>query len=227
MSWIETIESYRFLDNKILNVLDLVSIVFRFIINLIVLWLIVNKIYFIKHKNTDYYFTFFIFNILVFFVCTMLSEVKLEIGFAFGIFALFSILRYRTTTLPVKEMTYLFAVVTTAVINALSNKKVSYVELAFVNSAIIFTLYYLDIIWFKNKPLVDIIVYEKIENIKPENKQLLIEDIAARTGWNVIDAEVSRINFLNDSARIIVYYRPVTGQIKTSEAYHYYNAPES
>jgi hypothetical protein len=226
MNWIDTIESLRFLDTKVIDIEDFLNISSRFLFNLFMLWLIVSKIYFPKHRNKDYYFTFYLFNILVFFVCLMLSDVKLEIGFAFGIFALFSILRYRTTTLPVKEMTYLFAVVTIGVINALSNKKVSYLELVFVNFAIIYALYYLDIKWFKKHPAVDMIVYEKIENIKPENRQKLMDDIAARTGWEVLHTEVSRVNFLNDSARITVYYKPKGDDDKTSQAYQYYNGPE-
>lgn len=202
----ETLESLRFLDIKLINVEDFLTLVVRYLFNLAVVVFIVRKIYYPIHRNKDYLFTFVIFNALVFFVCNLLMSVKLEMGFAFGLFALFSILRYRTITLPVKEMTYIFAVITVGVINAVSSKKVSYAELLTVNFMICAIIYYLDVLWLRKQLASKTLVYEKIENIRPENKAALIEDLRKRTGLDVQDASIDRINFMSDSARITLFY---------------------
>lgn len=206
MEIIEALEAWRFLDIKIIDVEDFTTLLVRFLFNLSVVFVIVRKIYFPIHRNKDYLFTFIIFNSLVFFVCNLLGSVKMELGFAFGLFALFSILRYRTVTLPVKEMTYIFAVITVAVINALSTKKVSYMELFLVNALIIGIIYYLDVVWFGKQLSSKTLFYEKIENIRPEMKDVLIEDLRQRTGLRVVDVDVTRINFLTDSARLTIHY---------------------
>ena len=203
---IEALEAWRFLDIKIIDVEDFLTLLVRFTFNLLVVFVIVRKIYYTIHRNKEYLLTFIIFNCLVFFVCNLLGSVKIELGFAFGLFALFSILRYRTVTLPVKEMTYIFAVITVGVINALSTKKVSYMELLMVNSLIIGIIYYLDVIWFGKQLSTKTLFYEKIENIHPERKSELIADLRERTGLKVVDVDVTRINFLTDSARLNIHY---------------------
>ncbi|MCB0517075.1 MAG: DUF4956 domain-containing protein [Chitinophagales bacterium] len=204
MEWIESI---KFFDIKLIDVQDLLNLVFRLLLDLTVTYIIVRKIYYPARKDKEYLFTFFIFNILVFFVCNLLGEMKLELGFAFGIFALFSILRYRTITLPVMEMTYLFCIIALAVIHAISNKKVSYAELLFTDLFIIGIIYYLQRIWIRKKLSVQVILYEKIENIVPENKHILLNDLKKRTGLDIRQVEISKINFLNDTARIKIYYQ--------------------
>lgn len=202
------LEQTRLFDIKLLDFDDFFGLLLRLVLNLIVLIIIVRYIYFPIRRDKDYFFTFFIFNVLTFFVCYLLSSVKLELGFAFGIFALFSLLRYRTNTLPVKEMTYLFAVIVLAVINSLSTKKVSYFELIFTNSVIAGLIFYLERVWFQFKGAIQVITYEKIENIKPQNRAQLIADLEDRTGLKIINVEINRINFLNDTARITINYEP-------------------
>ena len=207
-SILDLLESIRVFDIKIIDKEDFFNLLFRFSINLFIALSIIRGIYYPTRRDKEYFFTFMIFNTLTFFVCYLLSSVKLELGFAFGIFALFSLLRYRTNPLPVKEMTYLFAVIIIAVINALSTKKVSYFELCFTNFTIVALLYYLERIWLGFKGALQVITYEKIENIKPQNRHLLIEDLEERTGLKIIDVEINRINFLNDTARITINYDP-------------------
>jgi len=206
MEFIETLESYRFLDVKLINILDFVTLVFRYGFNLLIVYLIIQKIYYPIHRNDNYVFTFFILNTLVFFVCYLMSSVKLDIGFAFGLFALFSIMRYRTDTVPVKEMTYLFAIVAVAVVNSISTKKISYLELTFTNFAIAGFIYWVEKVWYSQQIGSQTLVYEKIENIKPENYDVLISDLEARTGLQINSCEISRINFLNDTARVRIHY---------------------
>lgn len=212
------LESIRILDIKILDAEDFSTLLFRFFLNFFVVILIVRYVYYPNRKDRDYFFTFIIFNVLTFFVCHLLSGMQLEMGFAFGIFALFSLLRYRTNPLPVKEMTYLFTVIVVAVINALSTRKVSYIELFFTNFLIFGLIFYLERIWFKFKGAIQVVTYEKIENIKPENKGKLIADLEERTGLNIIDVEVNKINFLNDTARISINYLPAEGNMMGESA---------
>ncbi len=128
-------------------------------------------------------------------------------GFALGLFAIFGILRYRTDTIPIKEMTYLFLMVGTAVINSLSDKTVSWSELVFANAIIIVITWYLERIWMQKKEGFMDIRYEKIELIHPDRRAELIEDIKKRTGLNVYRLSIDRINFMKDTAKIRVFYR--------------------
>jgi hypothetical protein len=148
-----------------------------------------------------------IFNTIVFLLCFLLGKVSVEMGFALGLFAIFGILRYRTDTIPIKEMTYLFLMVGTAVINSLSDKTVSWSELVFANAIIIVITWYLERIWMQKKEGFMDIRYEKIELIHPDRRAELIEDIKKRTGLNVYRLSIDRINFMKDTAKIRVFYR--------------------
>jgi hypothetical protein len=136
-----------------------------------------------------------------------LGNITINIGFAFGLFAVFAILRYRTDPIPIKEMTYLFIVITIGVINALSGAEVSYGELLFTNMALVGLTYFLETYWRKNLLVRITIEYEKIENIKPEKRDTLLADLKERTGLNIQSLEFRRMNFLRDTARIRIYYK--------------------
>ena len=108
---------------------------------------------------------------MVFFLCFLLENVKLELSFALGLFAIFGIIRYRTETIPIKEMTYLFVVVGLSVINALANKKISYAELLFANFAVVGLSYFFERIWLLQSTLKSkIILHEKIDMITAEKR---------------------------------------------------------
>ena len=128
-------------------------------------------------------------------------------GFAFGLFAVFGIIRYRTETIPFKEMTYLFIVIGLAMINALSNKKISHAEVLFVDIMIVASTFGIEAIWFNNHERSKLIVLEKIELIKPENEQLLISDLRNRTGLDVFRVSIGRVDFLKDTAEVKIYYK--------------------
>jgi len=203
---LEELEKIRFFGNQLIDVADLGELVFRFAINLLFIFIIIRLIFYPIYKQKQYLFTYFLFNITIFLVCILLSNVKLKIGFAFGLFAVFSILRYRTETIPIREMTYLFVIITMGVINALSSKKVSYAELLFTNVVIVFTIYGLERIWFQKKELIKDINYEKIELINPEKYDQLIKDLRERTGLDIHRVDIVSINFLRDTARLKIYY---------------------
>ncbi len=209
----QKLEETKIFDIKLMDAEDFGGLVLRFLFNFFITFILVRYIYYPVSKDRNYLFTFIIFNAIVFFVCYLLGGAKIEMGFAFGIFALFSILRYRTTTLPVKEMTYLFTVIAIAVINALSTKKVSYFELVFTNFAILGIIFIMDKMIFKFRGGFTTVVYEKIENIQPERREELMADLRDRTGLDIESIEVSRVNFMNDTARIKISYAPSENNI--------------
>jgi len=141
-------------------------------------------------------FTYFMFNSLIFFFASILGSITINMGFAFGLFAVFAILRYRTDPIPIKEMTYLFIVITIGVINALSGDEVSFGALLFTNTALVGLTYFLEKYWQNNLLASMNIDYEKIENVKPQNHEALLADLKERTGLNIQDFQFSRMNFL-------------------------------
>ena len=187
---------------------DLINLMIRFGFNLTIAFIIIKLIYQRNRPNNlDFVFTYFMFNSLIFFFAFLLSSITINMGFAFGLFAVFAILRYRTDPIPIKEMTYLFIVITIGVINALSGAEVSYAVLLFTNITLVILTYFLERYWQKNLLLRMNIEYEKIENIKPENRDILLADLKERTGLNIQSLEFRRMNFLRDTARIRIYYK--------------------
>lgn len=190
----------------LLDVEDFRELVFRFSINFLVAFVVIRMLYYPAAKRKDYLFTYFIFNMLIFFVSFLMSSVKLQLGFAFGLFAVFGILRYRTEPLPIKEMTYLFIVISISVINALANKKISFLELMFTNSMIVAFTYGMERVWLLRHEARKTIRYEKIDLIKPKNYNLLKEDLEERTGLQINRVEIGRIDFLRDIANVRIFY---------------------
>ncbi len=190
---------------SLLNTENLILLVIKFITDIIAIYLVSKVIYYRSSKNRAYVFTLFIFNITIFLVCSLLNNLTLSIGFSFGIFALFSVLRYRTTTIPIKEMTYLFVAISLAIINALINAKVSYAELLFTNIVLILSIYILEKYWVNNE-LMKSIVIEKIDLVKPGKYDELLSDLRERTGLDIIRIEIGKIDFLRDIANVRIYY---------------------
>ena len=185
---------------------DLVKLLFKFSIDLLFLFIIVRVIYYRVKEEKDYVFTFFMFNILTFFICFLLRKVPMEMGFALGLFAVFGILRYRTEAIPIRQMTYLFIVIGLSMINSLANKSISWLEILLANAIITIITYLIDRVWFSTIELTKTILYEKIELIKPENEQELIEDLKQRTGLKIVAVKVDKVDFLRDTAQIKIYY---------------------
>ena len=187
---------------------ELIHLMIRFGFNLSIAFIIIKLIY---HRNCssnlDFVFTYFMFNSLIFFFAYLLGNITINMGFAFGLFAVFAILRYRTDPIPIKEMTYLFIVITIGVINALSGNEVPYTVLLFTNITLVVLTYFLETYWQKNLLIGMTVEYEKIENIKPENRDALLADLKERTGLNIQSLEFRRMNFLRDTARIRIYYK--------------------
>jgi hypothetical protein len=186
---------------------ELISLIIRFGFNLFVAFIIIKLIYHRDHQGNDFVFTYFMFNSLIFFFAYLLGNIDINMGFGFGMFAVFAILRYRTDPIPIKEMTYLFIVITIGVINALSDIDVSYTSLLFTNITLVVLTFVLEKYWQKNLLISRNVVYEKIQNIKPENYNILLSDLKERTGLDVIRFEIRRTNFLRDTVNIRVFFK--------------------
>lgn len=186
---------------------DFYKMIIRFSLNLFFLTAVVKFIYYKRSQKKEYLFTFYLIGIVVFFLCFTLKKYELDLGMALGLFAIFGILRYRTMPLEVKEMTYLFVVIGIAVMNGLSNKKMSYAEIIAANSIIVLTLYILERYWTRTEVFSKEVLYETIENIRPENHDKLKEDLEKRLGVTIIRFEIGNVNFLRDVAKITVHYK--------------------
>ena len=186
---------------------DFYKMIIRFILNLIFLTAVVKFIYYKRSQKKEYLFTFYLIGIVVFFLCFTLKKYELDLGMALGLFAIFGILRYRTMPLEVREMTYLFVVIGIAVMNGLSNKKMSYAEIIAANSIIVMALYILERYWARTEVISKEVLYETIENIRPENHDKLKEDLEKRLGVTIIRFEIGNVNFLRDVAKITVHYK--------------------
>ena len=188
---------------------DIYKMVVRFTFDLFFLLLVVGVAYSPNNrKNQRYIFNFLIMNIVVFFICFTLKKLELELGMALGLFAIFAIIRYRTDQIDVKDMTYLFVVIGLAVINALSNRKTSYVELVFTNAMIfgacLFMERFLGPAVVKVKLTRSEVVYDKLDLLRPENVKELYEDIYQRTGIRADRVEIKQIDFKNGTSLIDV-----------------------
>ncbi|MCK0190939.1 DUF4956 domain-containing protein [Arenibacter sp. F20364] len=185
---------------------DFFKMIFRFIINLIFLTTIIRFIYYPSSKRKDYVFTYYLISIIVFFLCFTLKKYELDIGMALGLFAIFGIIRYRTDAIDIKEMTYLFVVIGVSVINSLANKKMSYAEIIGANVLIISILYAIERYWALKQEESKSVVYENIENIKPENYQILKRDLENRTGLQINKITIGKVDFLKDTAELTIFY---------------------
>jgi len=185
---------------------DFLMMAFRFFLNLTFTLIIVRYIYYKNNRRKDYLFTYVLIGISVFLLSYLLQNVNLQLGFALGFFALFGIIRYRTNPIPIKEMTYLFLVICISVINALSDKQISYIELLFANIVLSVIAYVIEYFWSFKHESSKTIIYEKIDLIKPQNQKKFIKDLEKRTGLKINRVEIGKINFLRDTAEITIYY---------------------
>jgi hypothetical protein len=199
-------DGLKFFGMKLINSEDLMSLLVRFSLNLIVIIAIVIGLYAKSSRRKDFYFSYIAVSIVIFLLCFLLANVKMELGFALGLFAVFSIIRYRTDSIPIKEMTYLFVVIVVSVINSLANKKISYAELVTTNLLIVGSLYLMEKMLNLRQELTYRILYEKIENVKAGHEAELLADLKERTGIDIKRFEIERIDFLRDVAYINIFF---------------------
>lgn len=181
-------------------------IVLRFLFNTAAVWAITHWLYFPKSRRREYYFTFMLIGISVFFLINLLGGTHIKIEFALGLFAIFGIIRYRTESMPVREMTYLFMIIAMSVINGLS-ASLGWVALVAVNLCFFLTTLLFENIKVRGSLAVKMVQYDRIELIKPEKREELLEDLKERTGLDIVKVEIGGIDFLRDMSVIKLYYR--------------------
>ena len=179
-----------------------------FVLNLIIAVIIIGFIYYPSNQSRrEYIFTFFSFNILIYFVSGLLRDVQLTLGFGFGLLAVFSTLRYRTERIPVKEMTYLFICITVPFMNTLfMATRITFSELVIINVIVIVAIFLAEKSWGIPYESSKRITYEKIDLIKPEQRRMLMDDLRQRTGLDILRVETGTIDFLRDTVELTIYY---------------------
>lgn len=186
--------------------MDLSSMSAGFAVNLLAALIIVRFIYYPSNQNKNYVFTYLAFSTVIYFVVSFLTSTELSVGVGFGLFAIFSLLRYRTSTMSTREMTYLFIVIALAVMNSLAIREDAWAVLLAVNAVVIAALFVLEREWGFHYESSQAIRYDRIELIPPEHRALLLEDLRLRTGLPIKRVEIGRLNFLNDTAQLRVFY---------------------
>ena len=177
-----------------------------FLFNFIVAFAIVRFIYYPKTHNKRYVFTFLAFNTIIYFVLSFMTSIEFGVGVGFGLFAIFSILRYRTDPIPIREMTYLFVIAALPVMNSAGVDGDTWLQLILANVAVMIILFFLEHEWGFQYEAYKHITYEKIDLINPEKRSLLLADLEARTGLKIKRCVIGKVNFLRDTAELMIYY---------------------
>jgi len=186
----------------------------RFAFNLLVCWVIIQFFYYKKSRRKDYYFTFMLFSVTIFSLLFLLQSIPMQIGFALGLFAIFGMIRYRTETVQIREMTYLFVIIGISVVNGLA-MEIPYASIIVANILFVIIIWLLESNKFLKHTSTKIVLYEKISLIKAEKYDEMIADLKERTGLNITKAEVGHIDFLRDVAFLKVYYKANSDEINT------------
>lgn len=183
------------------------KLLLAFLINLIAIMIVVRWLYYPKCKRGEFFFTYILIAISTFMLIYVLGDVKLKAGIALGLFAMFSIIRYRTEQIAIREMTYLFVIIALSAINGLTISELS------IGEVIIINILFVAAIWVcESKLLIShysykVIKYDNISLITPDKREALIADLEKRTGLNIIKVEVGAIDFLKDAAIVKMYYK--------------------
>ena len=184
----------------------LLRLLLSFLFNFLIAFVIVRFIYYPKTKDREYVFTFLTFNTIIFFVLSLLGSINLSVGFGFGLFGIFSVLRYRTDPIPIREMTYLFVTIALPVMNSILVSDNGFTQVLLANLLCVMVLFAVERSWGFKFVSRKTIIYEKIDLIKPEFAQLLLEDLQERTGLAIIGVNVGSIDFLHDTAKLEISY---------------------
>jgi len=185
---------------------DLTTFLLGFLVNFVVGLIIVRFIYYPRTKDKRFVFTYLTFSSVIYFVVSLMANITIGIGVGFGLFAIFRIVRYRTEPMPVREMTYLFVLMSLPVMNSSGMLQTAWPQLLIANTVIILVLWLLEKEWGFEYQLPRHVVYEKIELIQPSRQAEMVADLEARTGRKVERVEVGKIDFLKDTADLRVYF---------------------
>lgn len=188
-----------------------IKLVFRFAIDFISVLALIRLVYYRVYRKAELFFTFFIFNLVIFLICFLLNKVDLSMGAAFGLFAVFSMLRYRTEDISIKDMSYLFLVIAMGLINAVTKIKGSwdgyeYMFIGMVNAMIILLAYLLESKLLFKIEQVQVVTYDNVALLKTSERETLLKDLAEKTGLKPNRISIGNIDYIKDSAQIKIYY---------------------
>ncbi|MBL7891237.1 MAG: DUF4956 domain-containing protein [Bacteroidia bacterium] len=174
------------------------------LIDIIFMFILIRLIYFPIYQKKDFFFTFFLFNILVFIITYLFNNIELSTGAAFGIFAVFSLLRFRTEDISTKDMTYLFIVIALGLVDSIVREDI--IDVLIINSIVVVVAYIVDGSLFIKNEMVQSMQYGNLEMIKPENLAALKEDLKNLTGLNIHKITINKVDFVKNSVSLKVYY---------------------
>jgi hypothetical protein len=203
-----------FMGVEVFDSISLWMLLMRFAFSLLVCWVIIQFFYYKKSRRKDYYFTFMLFSVTIFLLLFLLQSIPMQIGFALGLFAIFGMIRYRTETVQIREMTYLFVIIGISVINGLA-MDIPYITVVVANLLFILIIWVLESNTFLKHTSHKIVLYEKIQLIKPEFRNELMQDLIERTGLEITKIEIGHVDFLRDVAYLKVYYKANSDEINT------------
>ena len=202
----------------------------RFALNLLICWILVHFFYYKKSQRRDYYFTFMIFSSAMLTLLYIMGNVEVGVGLTLGLFAIFGVIRYRTETVPIREMTYLFVIIALAAANGLAplyqvvdlNSSPHYAlavgnvgVMALVNLLIVLLIWILESERLVKHMTTKLVLYDRIELIVPEKREELVADLEKSLGVKVLNVEIGHVDFLKDAAFIKVYYNLAKGEANT------------
>lgn len=185
---------------------DFYKLTIRLCINVFFLTILIRFLYYTKTKRKDYLFTYYLIGTITFFLCFGLKKLDIDTGMGLGLFAIFGIIRYRTDAIEIKEMTYLFMVIGLSVVNALASNQLSIAEMSLINIFLVILTFILEFVWLMKHETRKTIIYERIDLITPEKASEMKQDIEVRTGLSINRFEIGKIDFLNDTAQVRVFY---------------------
>ena len=168
--------------------------------------ILIRFLYYAKTKRKDYLFTYYLIGTITFFLCFGLKKLDIDTGMGLGLFAIFGIIRYRTDAIEIKEMTYLFLIIGLSVVNALASNQLSIAEMALINIFMVVMTYILEFLWLMKHETRKTINYERIDLITPDKASEMKSDIESRTGLSINRFEIGKIDFLNDTAQVRIFY---------------------
>ena len=207
-------QATTFLGVPLFDVQSLMHLGIHFAFTMLVSWIIVHLFYYRKSRRRDYYFTFLMFSAAMFILLFVMENIEMQIGFALGLFAIFGMIRYRTETMPVREMTYLFVIIAISIVNGLA-LNISYAELLFANLLIILLTWILESDKIIAHTSTKLVTYDRIDLIVPEKRDELKADLEKRIGVKVKTIEIGAVDFLRHSAFIKITYDLPQGQGNT------------
>ena len=217
MDWFEMIND---VDTQMINEVPffdgniVFQLLWRFVFNFFVVWLIIHFFYYPKSRRRDYYITFTLISISVFLLIILMGSVSMKLGFALGIFAIFGIIRYRTEQVPIREMTYLFVIIALSVINALA-VQLSLAQMLIANALFILSVWAIENERWLKHVSYKLVLYDKIHLITPDKRNELIADLQQRLGIEINKVEIGHVDFLRDAVFIKVYYESKNREINT------------